>query len=274
MKWNWRQWDSHRQRLATGLAMAAPLALLLGFAPIWTLGVLVVAISLVALWELENLLFQDRPAPFWRTLYFSPAILLPAGALALGTEGLLFALALSLFCGFAGILLSSTQDKVSMQRLSLSTLAWFYVPFLMSHALLLAQGANGREWVFFILLVVFACDAGAYYTGGRFGRHKLYEKVSPKKTVEGAIGGLCMSIATGTLFALLFFQDLSLWKLMLLSAIISLVSQTGDLIESMVKRISEKKDSSSLIPGHGGVLDRLDSLLFAFPITWFLLPWV
>lgn len=275
MKWNWRQWDSHRQRLVTGLAMAVPLAFFLGYGPIWTWGILVMIISLVALWELESLIFQDSPASAMRALYFFPAILIPAGTLFLGAQGLLSAFALSLFCGFSGILFSSNQDKQAIQRLSLSTLAWFYIPFLMSHILLLAQEEHGREWMFFTLLVVFACDAGAYYTGRRFGRHKLYERVSPKKTVEGAVGGLCMSVAAGVFFVLLFFQDLSLWKAMLLSGIVSVVSQMGDLMESMIKRVSERKDSSTLIPGHGGILDRLDSLVFAFPVTWFFLSfWI
>ncbi len=274
MKWDWRQWSSHKQRVATGLALAVPVALILGFAPMWAWTLLVTALSLIALWEMEGLLFDTPPPVMERAIFFSAGILMPMGTGFLGTQGLLFSLALALFCGFARLLFSPTQDARGIRRLSLFCLSWLYVPFLMSHALLLGQMKEGRAWIFFILLVIFACDAGAYYTGKRFGRHKLYERVSPKKTMEGAMGGLLLGLAMGTGLALPILENATLWKVMLLSGILGAVSQMGDLMESMIKRISGKKDSSTILPGHGGLLDRLDSLVFTFPITCFFHPWM
>ncbi len=273
-KWDIRQWDSHKQRLVTGLAMAAPVAFVLGFAPVWTWALLVVLVSLIGLWELEKLFFEESPPLPWRVLFFASALVTPALTLLHGSEGLLFSLVLSLFAGLSCLLFSSAQDTPGIHRLALSCLSWLYLPFALSHALLLGELYQGRLWIFFVLFVVFSSDAGAYYSGRHFGKHKLYERVSPKKTVEGSVGGLLMSLATGGVFALLLVEGMALWKVLLLSGCVSVVSQMGDLMESMIKRISGKKDSGTLLPGHGGFLDRLDSLVFAFPFAWFFLSWM
>ncbi len=274
MKWEWRRWGSHKQRVATGLALAGPVALILGLAPLWTWTLLVISLSLVGLWEMEGLLFASPPPVMERTLFFFAGILLPACTWFFSGEGLLFSLSFMFFCAFAVLLFSGTQDAQGIHRLSLFGLSWLYIPFLLSHALLLGQTKDGRVWIFFILLVIFACDAGAYYTGKRFGRRKLYERVSPKKTVEGALGGLLLGLVVATVFALLVLKGIPLWKVMVLSIILGAVSQMGDLMESMIKRISGKKDSSAILPGHGGILDRLDSLVFTFPIACFFHLWI
>jgi phosphatidate cytidylyltransferase len=125
----------------------------------------------------------------------------------------------------------------------------------------------------FLLVVIVAGDACAYHTGRWIGRHKLYRAVSPMKTIEGAIGGLFLSIVAGSIFGFIFLRNMPLAKLFFFSLAVAATGQVGDLIESMIKRNSGKKDSSGLLPGHGGILDRLDSLIFAFPVLWALLQW-
>jgi len=98
--------------------------------------------------------------------------------------------------------------------------------------------------------------------------------VSPKKTIEGSLGGIAAGLFLGTFFGLLFLPDVSIPQLLLISLVVTLVGQLGDLMESMLKRISGVKDSSQILPGHGGLLDRLDSLLFVFPVVWFFINWV
>ena len=115
--------------------------------------------------------------------------------------------------------------------------------------------------------------SGAYHAGSRIGRRKLYEIVSPKKTIEGAIGGLFSSVAAGSIVGLIFLRNVPLAALLFFSLAVAVTGQIGDLIESMLKRNCGKKDSSTLLPGHGGILDRLDSLIFSFPIMWALLQW-
>lgn len=117
--------------------------------------------------------------------------------------------------------------------------------------------------------VVMLTDTGAYCAGRALGRHKLAPRVSPGKTIEGTIGGLIAGILAGPLCKAIFFGELPLLDALLLGATVSLFGQAGDLVESMLKRGSHVKDSSNLLPGHGGMLDRIDSLLFAAPLIYY-----
>jgi phosphatidate cytidylyltransferase len=127
-----------------------------------------------------------------------------------------------------------------------------------------------RDSVLMLFGIIWAGDSAAYYTGRALGRHPLAVRVSPKKTVEGAIGGLVGSIAIGTAVGL--WRLAEPWpNLALISLVTAIAGQIGDLAESALKRSVGVKDSSSILPGHGGILDRLDSLLFAAPVFFWLL---
>ena len=119
------------------------------------------------------------------------------------------------------------------------------------------------------LAMVMMTDTGAYYTGRSIGRHKLAPRVSPGKTIEGAIGGFITAIITGPLCRLIFFPEIPVTHALALGAAIGIVGQAGDLAESMLKRGSDVKDSGTLLPGHGGMLDRLDSILFCAPLLYY-----
>ena len=148
-----------------------------------------------------------------------------------------------------------------------------YVPLLLSHAGLLRQLEHGREWVFLVLLTVMASDSLAYFVGVTLGRHRLYAAISPKKSIEGALGGLAGGVL-GTLAAKLWLlPQLGAADVLLLGLGVGAFSQVGDLVESMLKRTFGVKDSGTIFPGHGGLLDRLDSLLFAFPATYYYTLW-
>ena len=132
---------------------------------------------------------------------------------------------------------------------------------------------QGDRWVLLAMLAVMSADAAAYAGGRLLGRHQLAPSVSPNKTVEGAIfgwlGGFGATIALDQILDL----DVEIWPLVLLAIVLPVLSQLGDLVESLFKRAMDVKDSSNLIPGHGGVLDRLDSLLFGLPVVYFFLQW-
>jgi phosphatidate cytidylyltransferase len=117
--------------------------------------------------------------------------------------------------------------------------------------------------------MVMLTDTGAYYTGRSLGRHKLAPRISPGKTIEGAVGGFIATMLTGPLCHYTFFPEIPLLQAMLLGAAIGLVGQVGDLAESMLKRGANVKDSSNLLPGHGGMLDRVDSILFCAPLLYY-----
>lgn len=127
---------------------------------------------------------------------------------------------------------------------------------------------TGAKLVFFLVLVVWLGDAGAYYVGKKFGRHLLSPRVSPKKTVEGLIGGIAVSVLTAVIIHFTFFETFPLVHAIIAGIILSIAGVIGDLAESMWKRSAAVKDSGTLIPGHGGFLDRFDSIFFTTPILY------
>jgi phosphatidate cytidylyltransferase len=126
----------------------------------------------------------------------------------------------------------------------------------------------GPKLVFFLLLVVWLGDAGAYYIGKLFGRHPLSPRISPKKTIEGGLGGVAVSVVTAVIIRFTFFREFPLVHAIVAGILLSIAGMVGDLAESMWKRSAAVKDSGSLIPGHGGFLDRFDSILFTAPILY------
>jgi phosphatidate cytidylyltransferase len=203
----------------------------------------------------------------------SVGLTLPLATYWKGGFGLTAATATVLFILLSAHLLLYAKKEAVSHSLGAVVFIQLYIPFLLSHVLLLFLLPFGRRWIFFVLFVVFAGDTGAYYTGYRWGRHKLWPAVSPGKTIEGAIGGLFSSLVIGVIFGKLVFTSagITVGFLLVLATGLALVGQTGDLVESMLKRVSQVKDSSGLLPGHGGLLDRLDSLIFAFPLTYYAL---
>lgn len=159
--------------------------------------------------------------------------------------------------------------KQTIPQLGWLGLGLLYLPLLLGHLVLLRQLPEGREWIFLTLMAVMACDSFALFTGVKFGKRKLYPAVSPNKSQEGGIGGLlgaviAVMVAKFTFLPLLGYVDGILFGLLL-----GCVGQVGDLFESLLKRACGVKDSGTIIPGHGGLLDRLDSLLFAFPLSYY-----
>ncbi|MFQ5673560.1 MAG: phosphatidate cytidylyltransferase [Nitrospinales bacterium] len=155
--------------------------------------------------------------------------------------------------------------RTAFDQIAYTFLGIFYVAGLLGSFVLIRNLAEGQYYVFFVLLVVWLGDTAAYYVGRNFGRHPLAPVISPKKTVEGAVAGLTGSLAGGWIAQLWFLPDVALAHCLIMALICGMIGQFGDLAESLLKRSARAKDSGSLIPGHGGILDRIDGLLFAGP---------
>jgi len=146
-----------------------------------------------------------------------------------------------------------------------------YMGWLLSHLVALRGLDDGRNWVFLALIATFGSDTAAFFTGRALGRHHLAPGISPGKTWEGTIAGFLGAIIVSLLFTMLL--PLGYGQAILLGFLISLFGQLGDLIESLLKRNMGVKDSGSLLPGHGGALDRIDSVVFAGVVVYYYVIW-
>jgi phosphatidate cytidylyltransferase len=143
-----------------------------------------------------------------------------------------------------------------------------YIPLPIALLVLLRSASDGMTWVFVLCAVIFAGDTAALYAGTLWGRHKLCPSISPGKTVEGALAGLAANLVVGWTAAALFLPAIGWLPALVFAAATGLAGQAGDLYESELKRASNMKDSGGILPGHGGVLDRIDALLFAAPVAF------
>jgi len=144
-----------------------------------------------------------------------------------------------------------------------------YIGWMLSYWVQLRGLEDGRELVFLAMFTTFASDTSAFFIGRTWGKHALVPAISSGKTWEGAIGGLLSSIAASLIISVIFTLPFSYWQIALVGLIISVFAQLGDLVESLLKRNTGVKDASKLIPGHGGILDRLDSLIFTGVIVYY-----
>jgi phosphatidate cytidylyltransferase len=169
----------------------------------------------------------------------------------------------------ASYVVTSRQLEDSLPSSAVAVLATTYVGMLAGSLVRLRNDfPEGSKLVFFLLLVVWLGDSGAYYVGKKLGRHKLSPRISPKKTVEGLIGGISASVITAVIIHFTFFPKFPLLHAVIAGVVLSFAGVVGDLAESMWKRSADVKDSGTLIPGHGGFLDRFDSILFTAPILY------
>lgn len=157
----------------------------------------------------------------------------------------------------------------SLPSSAVAVLATTYVGMLSGSLIRLRNDfPDGWKLVFFLLLVVWLGDSGAYYVGKKFGKRKLSPRISPKKTIEGLAGGMAASLITAIVIHFTFFQNFPLHHAIIAGVLLSFAGVVGDLAESMWKRSADVKDSGTLLPGHGGFLDRFDSILFTAPILY------
>jgi len=167
-----------------------------------------------------------------------------------------------------GLLVGRRDPKGAASRLSITLLGVVYVAGLLSFPALLRAMDQGRTYVFYLALVTWAGDIGAFYVGTMLGRHRLSPSISAQKTVEGGLGGLVCSVLASCLAKVWFWDRLGIGQSLALGLGLGVMGQVGDLCESMLKRSFGVKDAGGLIPGHGGLLDRLDSLLFTGPVLY------
>ena len=267
----------HLKRWLTAIIALPILIYLVGFSPRWIFYLFLLLFSLAGLNEFYRLtlpgfsLFIKSVIYLFVTLFFVLQIIRGPVLMAFGFFSLIVIVPMLYFLfsdPVKGEQYLSEVGKIAVGPvyvcLPLAMLIQVDMKYLFNHSV-------SGIWIFFLLVNTFANDTGAFYSGKLFGKHKLYESVSPKKTWEGSIGGLLFAFMVAIFFLKLFRLHAIDFPIIILIFLLSVAGQVGDLAESMLKRNFNVKDSGELLPGHGGVLDRIDSLLFAAPVLYIFL---
>jgi phosphatidate cytidylyltransferase len=250
------------KRLLTAL-VGIPLTLLVViFSPDW---LFVLIISLLSAWCLKELLaLAAASLRVHMSPWMLPLGMLVTASFAGGNFWIVGGIAAAMLISAVIVTFEPPVDS-ALQRMAISALGLLYCAVLLGFMILLR-----REAVLVLLALVWIGDAAAYYGGKALGRHLLAPAISPKKTIEGAVAGLVASGVAGTLLGIWIMREPPL-PFLAVSLAAAGAGQVGDLAESAIKRSAGVKDSSAILPGHGGMLDRLDSLLFAAPVFYLLL---
>ena len=254
-----------KSRLATGFVGIPLLILIVGWGDLWLFTGLIMLLNLAALHEFFAMAFPEGAGERAFGIVF--ALGLSLWVLGFGSPERDIGLSIFLVFCFSLYLLMRGELKERLVHLALTLLGGFYLGYLLPHWVLLFRLPRGRYWVAFVLLVIMLGDTVAYAVGSRFGTRKLAPKISPGKTVEGCLGYSGGSAVAGLLAGRWLFPELSGAEIVALSLTLSILGQLGDLFESWIKRAFAVKDSGRLLPGHGGILDRLDSLIFPAVFT-------
>lgn len=292
------------KRIATAVVLIPVVLLLILRAPVPVVAVVAAAVALIAAQEFLKLTESYGVQPLRLSTYIFVGLLFLLLAASSAIEapqlsalkflfGLAFASAISPFL-FLTIAMRRAHLSAAYPAAAASAFAFVYVALPMAMVAQLRQQFAGAFWLFYLLLVVWSGDIFAYFVGRSLGRHLMAPRISPKKTWEGALASLAASLVVGSLLAGHALQISSLllrlglierrdgmfglekpeaWPIILLTVAVNVAAQLGDLVESLIKRGAGAKDSGTILPGHGGILDRIDALLFAAPLLWMWAAW-
>jgi len=268
------------QRVVVALIVLPLLYVIIRYAPFLAFFALIAFAVLLGQRELCRLFHPESPA--WRL-----AIGLGLGGLAVwavfwmagGAVAPPALAAAALLSGGVAVMLlvelaTGRRVVTALPEAGLWLFGALYLGLLLGHLLWLRALERGADAVLFVLAVTWMVDSAAYFGGRRFGRHPLAPVISPKKTVEGAVAGLAGGVATALIAHWWWFPVLSVTESVVVGLLLGCVGQVGDLAESMLKRRAGAKDSGGWIPGHGGLLDKVDSLVFTAPTFYYYLVWV
>jgi phosphatidate cytidylyltransferase len=262
--------SSHVKRWLTGLAALPILIFWLGWGSPLMFALLIALVCLLSLREYFQIAFSRNEKGIYPPLVilgYTSGLSIIWAAYANSTAFVLVIITLNfLLCSFF-LLPRYKTDPAIVHAFAMQIQGVVYIPVLIACLIRIRNTDAGILWIFFLLAVVFAGDIGAYYAGSYLGRHKLCPWVSPNKTVEGSIGGLCANLLIGGIIKAMFLPSLPWAACMVMFLLIGAAGQIGDLYESALKRSVQIKDSGTLLPGHGGMLDRIDALLFSSPVA-------
>jgi phosphatidate cytidylyltransferase len=292
------------QRIATALVLIPVVLLLVLKAPAYLLVIVAGAVALLAIREFLKLTESYQVQPLssltygFTALYFLFVIAASAGATPL-MEGASVIYETALAAALAPfVFLTAAMRRSDLSTgypaAAASTFAFGYIAIPMALLVEIRRQPAGAIWVIYTLLAVWAGDIFAYFVGKSLGRHRMSPRISPKKTWEGAVASILASVIVGVVWfrhaaqlsgvllhaglidargGMFGLEQPRLWPIVALSIVVNIAAQLGDLVESLIKRGAGVKDSGAMLPGHGGMLDRIDAMLFAVPVVWAFRAW-
>jgi len=292
------------KRVATAVVLIPLVLLLVLKAPLYVLDIVAGGVALLAVAEFLKLVTHYavqplRPATYgFVILFFIFVILASTNRTPLvETTAILYGIALAAALApfvFLTLAMRRADLKSGYPAAAASAFAFGYIAIPMALLVEIRQQPAGAIWTIYTLLAVWAGDIFAYFVGKSLGRHRMSPEISPKKTWEGAAASILASVIVGTLWiqhasgissqllrvglidrrdGMFGLEQPQIWPIILLSASVNIAAQLGDLVESLIKRGAGVKDSGTILPGHGGMLDRIDAMLFAVPVVWAFGAW-
>jgi phosphatidate cytidylyltransferase len=259
-------------RVVTGLGLAVAWIILLFAGPHLLFCLVITAGGGLALYELLRM-----SSPQDERQYIPAVIALGIFPMLAASLWGIWALTSGLFLAFLLVIILTVAAYPSLDNglvfIARNWFGIFYIGFCGAHLILLRSFPQGIYWLLILTAITVFSDTGAYYVGRLLGKEKLYPALSPGKTRAGAVGGVFGGLLGGLVVAAIAFENVNFAAIGLLSIILSIIGIVGDLIESLIKRVSGVKDSGQVLPGHGGLLDRCDSLLLTAPVLYYVLYW-
>jgi phosphatidate cytidylyltransferase len=287
------------KRVATAVVLIPLVLLLVLKAPFYVLALVAGAVALLAIAEFLKLVTHYGVQPMgpatyaFVALFFVFVIVVSTNRTPLvETTAMVFGTALTIaLAPFVFLTLAMRRSNLASgyPAAAASVFAFAYIAIPMALLVEIREQPAGAIWTIYTLLAVWAGDIFAYFVGKSLGRHRMSPEISPKKTWEGAVASIMASVIVGTLWmqhapgisaallriglierrdGMFGLEQPQLWPIILLSAVVNIAAQLGDLVESLIKRGAGAKDSGTILPGHGGMLDRIDAMLFAVPVVW------
>ncbi len=263
------------KRIVTAFLVAPPVVAIIYFGNSFHFRVLLSIINLLCLLEFLNFSEGERGlAVKYSVLFFGTTIHLSLSHYLPGYTMILIVLFISMLAVLSIIQWSDERRDLILLEIAILFLGTLYISCFLGYYGIIRGLDRGKEWIFFAMSVIFGSDILAYYIGRLFGRRRFFPQLSPSKTWEGVVAGWAGGISGGLMIKMLFYQFLGWEEVIFLSLIFSILGQIGDLFESMIKRYFGIKDSGRLLPGHGGLWDRIDALMFVAPWVYCYMLWL
>jgi phosphatidate cytidylyltransferase len=260
--------NSNLQRWLTGIALGVILLLIIFLGSLELFAAAIMLIIIIGMWEYNSIVFGPGHLKE-KTEGLILAVLIPVAVLFGNAQWVIALLVFAVMAVFIVFLWNVSESSFDMSLVTRVLFGMLYIPLLTSHFIMLRKLDSGIYWILLVLVIGIVGDTVALYVGKFFGKRKLIALVSPGKTVEGTIGLILGGTVAACLLGFFLFPDISAYHFLFLGFAGGIIGQLGDLCESAIKRNYGKKDASSLLPGHGGLMDRMDTLIFLGPFVYY-----